>query len=254
MTLRDRQRSQNGARALGTAPLAARPPGAFLSRLVTLDAQATLLKLRPRQRILLAAAHDDLLFAVQSGVVATRAAMAGSETGVITLFFPGDVISAGSIPCFSERTIIAATASDVLRFKSKSLIRLLADDEDLLAAYDRQRDRQMARSAIHAAGLATLEGSQRLAAFLIEMALEVGVPMGTSIAIELPLTRTEIAQHLALNADTLSRMMSRFKANNLVSQRGRHHIALKNWRALADMCPLTPALIAVERNRPSPLS
>jgi CRP-like cAMP-binding protein len=254
MTLRDRERSRNGARAPGTAPPMARAPGAFLGRLVTLDAQATPLKLRPRQRITLAAAHDDLLFAVQSGVVATRAAMAGSDTGVITLYFPGDVISAGAVPCFSERTIVAATASDVLRFKSKALLRLLADDMDLLAAYDRQRDRQAARAAIHAAGLATLDGSQRLAAFLIEMALEIGVPTGNSIAIELPLTRTEIAQHLALNADTLSRMMSRLKANNLVSQKGRHHIALKNWRALADMCQLTPALIAVERNRASPLS
>src|SRR5665647_2372631 len=83
MSLRDRERSQNGARAPGTAPPIARAPGAFLSRLVTLDAQATPLKLRPRQCITLAAAHDDLLFAVQSGVVATRAAMAGSETGVI---------------------------------------------------------------------------------------------------------------------------------------------------------------------------
>jgi DNA-binding IclR family transcriptional regulator len=70
----------------------------------------------------------------------------------------------------------------------------------------------------------------------------------------LPLSRTEIAQHLALNADTLSRLMSRFKADGLITQKSRHQIALRNWRAIADMCPVSAALMAIERNRPSPLN
>ncbi len=78
------------------------------------------------------------------------------------------------------------------------------------------------------------------------MALEVGVAAGSTVAIELPLTRTEIAQYLALNADTLSRLMSRFKATGH-HQKSRHQIALRNWRAISDMCPVTPALLAVER-------
>jgi CRP-like cAMP-binding protein len=112
----------------------------------------------------------------------------------------------------------------------------------------------MARASVHTSALATLEGPQRLAAFLIEMALEVGTAAGPTVAIELPLSRTEIAQYLALNADTLSRLMSRFRADELISQKSRHQIALRNWRAVADLCPITPALLALERNRPSPLA
>jgi hypothetical protein len=48
--------------------------------------------------------------------------------------------------------------------------------------------------------------------------------------------------------------MSRFKAEGLITQKSRHQIALRNWRAIADMCPVTAALIAIERNRPSPLN
>jgi CRP/FNR family transcriptional regulator, anaerobic regulatory protein len=253
MTLRDRERPQGMARTQ-TAPAAPRVPGIFLARLSTLDTQATVLRLRHRQRVVLAPAQDDLLFAVQSGVITARVAMASSDAGLITLYFPGDVIAAGALPCFSERALVAATPAEALRLKSKALLRLLSADPELLAGYDRQRDRQFARASLHAAILATLDGPQRLAAFLIEMALEIGLASGSSIAIELPLSRTEIAQYLALNADTLSRLMSRFKSDGLITQKSRHQIALRNWRAIGDLCPVTPALMAIERNRPSPLA
>lgn len=253
MTLRDRERPQGLARAQA-AGIPQRLPGAFLTRLSTLDAQATLLRLRHRQRVVLAPAQDDMQFAVQSGVITARVAMTKSNAGLIALYFPGDMIAAGAIPCFSERVLVAATPAEALRIKSKPLMRLLCTDQDLLAGYDRQRDRQFARASLHAATLATLDGPQRLAAFLIEMALEIGVASGSSIAIDLPLSRTEIAQYLALNADTLSRLMSRFRSDGLITQKSRHQIALRNWRAIADMCPVTAALTAIERNRPSPLT
>jgi CRP-like cAMP-binding protein len=253
MTLKDREKSQNGARPQSAAGNS-RLPGSFLARLVSLDQQPTQLKLRPRQRIALAPAQDDMLFAVQSGVVTARAEMAQTEARLLSMYFPGDVVSAGAIPCFSDRSLVAATAAEALRFKSKSLARLLATDSELLAAYERQRDRQLARASVHSCALATLDGPQRLAAFLIEMALEIGAASGPSISIDLPLSRTEIAQYLALNADTLSRLMSRFKADGLITQKSRHQVVLRNWRAIADLCPITPALIAIERNRASPLS
>jgi len=70
----------------------------------------------------------------------------------------------------------------------------------------------------------------------------------------LPISRTEIAQYLALNADTLSRLMSRFKTDGYISQKSRHQITLRDWRAIANLCPITPALLALDRHRPSPLS
>lgn len=253
MTLRDRERQTTDAR-LQTQALPVRAPGAFLNRLAQLDVQATPLKLRQRQRLTLTPAQDDLVFTVMSGVLSLRTAMTSTGAGLISLYFPGDIVSAGSIPCFSERMLVASAPAEALRFKSKQLIKLLTSDPELLAAYESQRDRQLARASLHAAMLATLDGPQRLAGYLISMALELGVASGQTVAINLPLTRTETAQHLALNADTLSRLTSRFKADGLVSQKSRHQIALRNWRALADLCPLSSAIVAIERNRPSPLA
>jgi len=253
MTLKDREKPLAASRSSAATP-AARTAGGFLARLNPQQVQATSLKLRQRQRIALAPAQDDLLFAVQSGIMVARAEMAHSDARFLGLYFPGDVIAPAAVPCFSERALTAAVPSDVLRFKSKALARAMSEDADLLMAYERQRDRQLARTSVHASALATLEGPQRLAAFLIEMALELGIPSGPTVAIELPISRTEIAQYLALNADTLSRLMSRFKADGYISQKSRHQITLRDWRAIADLCSITPALLALDRNRPSPLS
>ena len=253
MTLKDREKPSSGSKP--TAPAVNLRGGTgFLARLNPQQLQATSLKLRQRQRIPLAPAQDDQLFAILSGILVARAEMAHSDARYLGLYFPGDVIVASAVPCFSDRALTAAVPADVLRFKGKTLARLLCDDADLLMAYERQRDRQLARTSVHASALATLEGPQRLAAFLIEMALELGITSGPTVAIELPISRMEIAQYLALNADTLSRLMSRFKADGLISQTSRHQITLRNWRAIADLCPITPALMALERNRPSPLS
>jgi CRP/FNR family transcriptional regulator len=254
MTLKDRERPQGSPRAQ-REPAPQRAPGAFLSRLAALDGQqATTLRLRQRQRVTLPPTQEDFVFAVQSGVLTSRLEMPGSDTGLIAVYFPGDVITAAGLPCLAERSIVAATPAEALRLKAKPLMRLMASDAELLTAYDRQRDRQQARALLHAVILAGLDGPQRFAAFLIEMALEVGVSAGTAISIELPLSRTEIARYLALNADTLSRLMSRFKADGLVTQNRRHQISLRNWRAICDLCPISPALMAIERNRPSPSS
>lgn len=252
MTLRDRERAPANGRGRTAAPPTL--PGTLLSRLSSLDAQATPLRLRAHQRVELGPAQDDLIYVIRSGVLTARIAMPTSDCGQISLFFPGDLITAGAVPCCAERGLVAATPAEVLRIKAKVLQRLICETPDLLAAYDRQRDRQLARASLNAAVLATLDGPQRLAAFLIEMALEIGIPAGTAVAIDLPVSRTQIAEYLALNADTLSRLMSRFKADGLVGQKSRHQIVLRNWRAIAALCPLTPALIAIDRNRPSPLS
>jgi CRP/FNR family transcriptional regulator len=237
-----------------TTPVATRTPGAFLTRLATLaEADATTLRLRQNQQIPLAPAQDDRVFAIRSGVIAAIAETAGNSPGVISLYFPGDVIKFGAIPCFSDCALIAGSNADALRLRWTTLSGLLARDQELFAAYDRLRDRQMARAAIHATVVATLDGPQRLAAFLIEMALEVGIAYGDAVAIDLPLTRTQIAQYLALNPDTLSRLMSRFKADGLIWQKSRHQISLRNLPAVSAMCPVTAALLAIERNRPSPM-
>lgn len=178
--------------------------------------------------------------------------MPGQPAEYFGLNYSGDFIYSSAVPAFSERLLAAASPAEVWRFRAKPFSQALSGNPDLAVRVEKARSRQLARAALHQASLGTLDGPQRFAGFLIEMARETGVAAGPAIAIELPLSRVEIAHYLALNADTLSRLMSRMKSDGLITQKSRHCITLRDWKAVAALCPIAPALLAIESSRPSP--
>ncbi len=235
----------------GPRPASASNTPSFVSRLVNLDTHATGLRLRPNQRIPLGPAEDAVIYAIRSGVLLSRAALPECPTPFLGLHYSGDIVSTSSIPAFPERSLVAATQAEIWRLKSKTLAELMADDPQLALAYDHQRNLQCARAALHTTALGALDGHQRLAAFLIELARQIGTPVGAHISLDLPLSRVEIAQYLSLNADTLSRIMSRFKNEGLVGQTSRHKLILQDWKALIAHCPIADAILALHREKPA---
>ena len=77
------------------------------------------------------------------------------------------------------------------------------------------------------------------------------MPGAAGVAFELPLSRTEIADYLALNADTLSRIMSRLKGRGLVARTGRDRALVADWDGLCAMSPLAGALAAAHGGVPA---
>ena len=96
--------------------------------------------------------------------------------------------------------------------------------------------------------LAGLASEQRVAALLIEAACRLGVNDGKSISFDMPLSRTEVAEYLALNADTLSRIMSRLTHGNILERSGRAQMTIRDWDELVAHCPLANAVIALHKN------
>lgn len=60
------------------------------------------------------------------------------------------------------------------------------------------------------------------------------------------MSRNDIADYLALNADTLSRIMSRLKARGLIAQTGRSRIVVPNWKSLCEESPVAGTLTALQ--------
>ena len=54
--------------------------------------------------------------------------------------------------------------------------------------------------------------------------------------------------HLALNPDTVSRIVSRLRAKRLLAAARRHHLICPSFEALARACPLTPAIVRMHGN------
>jgi CRP-like cAMP-binding protein len=109
----------------------------------------------------------------------------------------------------------------------------------------------MARRAIHIAAIGQFDCQQKVATFLLELALRTGTPSpgGSGVVFDMPLSRTEIADYLGLNADTLSRTMSRLRSSGVLNHTKRNRAVLRDFRALAALSPAARALIDLHGER-----
>ena len=86
---------------------------------------------------------------------------------------------------------------------------------------------------------------ERVAGLFIYLALRLSEGPGDDRSgFQIPLKRKDIADCLVLNADTLSRVLTRFKADGLIHQLGRDKVFVKNWAGLLSRCPISHALLS----------
>ena len=211
-----------------------------------------LIRTRRGQSLSLAVDAAETLYIVRSGTLMLRVTLPEGVRQVVTLFHPGDMFRAGSAPPFASARLTAVSPGDVLRLRWDTFCDLAADDPELTRIYDNAAAKQNAHDAVHMATIGQLDCQQRVATFLLELALRTGVraPCG-GLDFEIPLNRTDIADYLGLNADTLSRTMSRLRGSGVVSHPERHRGLVRDLEKLAALTPAAKPLRALYGNGPA---
>lgn len=165
---------------------------------------------------------------VKAGLLRLYKGLANGRRQIVGFAFPGDFVGLGSEPRYRfsaqaitptelrvmPRAVFENVAADDPRFSSK-LYEALASD--LRRTYD----------LVLTVGQRDSESS--LAAFLLEMHARTGTR--NSILV-LPMPRSDIADHLGLTTETVSRTFSKFAQRGLIHISGRRGISLKNPAAL----------------------
>jgi len=190
-----------------------------------------------------------VVYVIGTGLALLETALADNRRQILTLFYPGDIVHAGLIPPFPVPVLATATASEMWRMPLAVFESRVGNAPQIALAVHRQLADKQSRDVLHIAMIGTLDGEERVASFLIELALRVGSPSANGVSFEIPLSRTEIADYLSLNPDTLSRIMSRLKSRGLVMQTGRGRALLPDWKALCARSPIAEPLIAVHQNQ-----
>ena len=83
--------------------------------------------------------------------------------------------------------------------------------------------------------LGQLGAEERAAHFLVSAARRTGADRKRPAAIELPMTRQDIADYLGLTIETVSRVISKFKRDGLVALEGRHRVILRRMSDLLEL-------------------
>jgi CRP-like cAMP-binding protein len=221
------------------------PPVVEPDPLAGLRQGTTMVRARRRQQLALTAGKAEAVYILRSGLLVLQTTAPGKHRQILALHYPNDIFRAALAPPLPAVALTATSPAEVWRLSAGAFEMLLSTDAALGLHLNRQLADQHARTVHHVAAIGALNGEERVASFLIELGLRLGNRGANGVSFEIPLSRTDIADYLALNADTLSRIMSRLKARGLVTQSGRARAVLPDWEGLCAMSPIADTVISL---------
>lgn len=219
------------------------PDGTETARFVeTVCAEGDWLYLRPQQRVPLPPAGKVIV--LREGMLAIDAMPATGKLQVLDFLVAGDVVSASTVLPTPGISLRAITSASLVSLDPPSVNRAVSA-HDYFTFLVAQSMNQMARVNIHQLMIGRLETEPRVASFLLGLALRNARKDTPEISITLPMSRTDIANYLVINCDTLSRTMMRFCDCGLIERESRHGIRVIDLEGLRKKSPLASLLSAV---------
>lgn len=171
----------------------------------------------------------DYVYKVVSGAARTYRILADGRRQIGGFHLPGDVfgLEVGEQHAFSSE---AVTDTKVLVVKRSALMALAARDSDVARELWTLTGRELARVQEHIV-LLVKTAQERVAGFLLEMADR----RPTGDAVELPMSRQDIADYLGLTIETVSRTLSNLESEAAIELANSRRIVLRNRPALRQM-------------------
>lgn len=198
---------------------------------------STVIRLKRGDRLELGPDRPKLVYVVRSGHLVLEANLSARRHVAVALYAPGSIVRPTELPGLRVMAAVATAPCQVLRAGDAAFDRLIDQSLDVRTYCVKETALQCARDKAHIMLLSGFSGEERVASFFVEMAHRLGKPHGAIVSVEIPFSRSDIANYLALNPDTLSRIFSRLKALGLVRSSGRRSIEIVNVAELAKMTP-----------------
>jgi CRP/FNR family nitrogen fixation transcriptional regulator len=169
----------------------------------------------------------DYLYKVVRGTVRTYRILSDGRRQIAGFHLAGDIfgLEIGDEHLSSAEAITEAT---VLVIKRSAVVALASRDTDVARQLWTLTARELARMQNHVL-LLVKNAQERIAAFLLEMAERV--PAGN--AVELPMSRQDIADYLGLTIETVSRTLTQLENAAAIEVPTSRRIVLRNRPALS---------------------
>jgi CRP-like cAMP-binding protein len=200
----------------------------------------TLVRLARHQQLAIAPATDDCCYLIRCGTVALETTMPARH--ILGFWHDNDLLETAQTPALPQLALRALEASELWRLRRKASKSLFAELPDMRTAHQEASATTLKRMIVVNAMLGRLDGETRLISFLVSTALRLGHVAGNRVTMRLPMSRADIADHLSLNPDTLSRIVTGLKDAGLIETHGRYGLTVRDWRGLRARTPLAAAL------------
>ncbi len=204
-------------------------------------------RLRLRRGQALHDGHGDpgCRYFVCDGSLFLQSSLPERRSAIIATYYAGDLYAPAMRGRAPGEALLSAESASVIRLKPDVFSALTAADSAVASHYERSLQVRAARVEAHAIVVGRLTGEERVAAYLIEACRMRGTARDSTVHVELPFSRDEVADYLALNPDSLSRFLTRMKSDGLVTFLGHRRAVVSDWEELLRRCPVANLLLAV---------
>src|SRR6476659_2225037 len=168
----------------------------------------------------------DYIFMVVSGVVRSCKTFQNGSRNVVAFYLPGDLFGWDDQKC--TLSVEAATDAMVLFIKRSGLLSLAARESRVSSFLLALTTRELRRAQEHGL-LMSRSAKCRLAAFLTDLSNRVG----KTGSINLPMSHQDIADHLGLTIETLSRNITELERSGVVVRVSPRNLIVRNDHSLA---------------------
>jgi CRP/FNR family transcriptional regulator, anaerobic regulatory protein len=202
------------------------------------------ISLRAQQRLSRATMDRASMFLVREGVLALDVVPPGGHRQILDFLMRGDIVSASGrvFPLsFSLRSITASAL--ICRTEASATLWSGAPENGERLLFQLQS--QLTRRNLHQIMIGQLDTEARVASFLLMLALRSADKVIPDHLLELPMSRDDIADYLAMNHDTLSRIMMRFETLGVLRRISRHAVRLTDIDKLSLHTPIASLLLTV---------
>jgi len=171
----------------------------------------------------------DFVYKVVSGAVRTTRILSDGRRQIADFHFVGDVFG---LEAGETHSLCAEAITDCRIALVKRIAVDRATDRDSLAARELWgvTARDLRRLQDHMLLLGRKGAMERIAAFLLDMSARTG----ERLAVDLPMSRSDIADYLGLTIETVSRSLTQLERDGVVALPSFRRVELLNRAALED--------------------
>jgi CRP/FNR family nitrogen fixation transcriptional regulator len=168
--------------------------------------------LRKGERLFDEGDEADFFYQVVSGAIRSYKMLSDGRRQIDAFHLRGDIfgLEAGGEHRFSAEAVGDVS---VIAFRRSRLEALTRDDPAFAQKVMSATLRNLARAQAHMLLLGRKTADEKIATFLLDMAERISKDDGQ---FELPMQRSDIADHLGLTIETVSRILSRFARSGLI--------------------------------------
>jgi CRP/FNR family transcriptional regulator len=180
-----------------------------------LERIAHTMRLAPRQHLFMAGDEARHVHIVTSGFLRLQRDLADGRRQIVGFAVPGDFIGLALEDRYGF-SVDALTGASLCRFDRGSFTDVAHDRTDLLSRLHQIASHELALAQEHMVLLGRRRADERVAVFLLNWRARMGRLVGRSATTELPMGRQDMADHLGLTIETVSRILSRWTRDRIL--------------------------------------